>query len=189
MKKLFLIAGILAISTVTVAKATVKRGSNVKNGTTVSRKSENNGGTAAANFINEFVKLDSNANVENWLKTQNVTDNFRKQYNNQIKAMDLSNAVLDGKKKLTAQEEKFIQDYDVDYGPVFGAAWEYLSEGVIIDGKVINTPVNFEVKSFNEKTGDVVLRDNARNIDFPVKVVKVNGKWLVDGAGTVNISK
>lgn len=189
MKKIFLIAGILAISTVTVAKTATKRGNNVKNVTNVSRKAENNGGTTAANFINEFVKLDSNANVANWLKTQAVTENFRKYYDNQVKAVELSNAVLDGKKKLTAQEEKFVQDYSVDYAPIFGTAWEYLSEGVIIDGKVINTPVKFEVKSFNEKTGDVVLKDNARNIDFPVKVVKVNGKWLVDGAGTVNISK
>ena len=90
---------------------------------------------------------------------------------------------------MTAQEEKFVQEYSVDYGSVFGAIWENLREGVIIDGKIINTPVNFEVKSYNEKTGEVILRENARDIDFPVKVAKVNGKWLIDGAGTVNMPK
>ena len=45
------------------------------------------------------------------------------------------------------------------------------------------------VKSYNQKTGIVTLKDEKTEIELPVKVVNVKGKWLIEGAGTVNISE
>ena len=45
----------------------------------------------------------------------------------------------------------------------------------------------FAVKSYNQKTGIVTLKDEKTGIELPVKVIKVKGQWLIEGAGTVNI--
>ena len=45
----------------------------------------------------------------------------------------------------------------------------------------------FELESYNQKTGIVNLKDKKTGIEMPVKVIKVNGKWLIDGAGLTNM--
>ena len=178
MKKIFLLAGIVAVSVLGVSKISAKaasQGATGKETVTTEKKAENTMEAVAMNFINLYVSLPEDINFERWFEAQPLTDNFKKAYKNQERAIEISEQILSGKKVSKADEE-FARKYSVDYAPIFGAAILDLDENSV-----------FAVKSYNQKTGIVTLKDEKTGIELPVKVVKVKGQWLIEGAGTVNI--
>ena len=178
MKKIFLLAGIVVVSVLGVSKISAKaasQGATGKETVTTEKKAENTMEAVAMNFINLYVSLPEDINFERWFEAQPLTDNFKKVYKNQERAIEISEQILSGKKVSKADEE-FARKYSVDYAPIFGAAILDLDENSV-----------FAVKSYNQKTGIVTLKDEKTGIELPVKVVKVKGKWLIEGAGTVNI--
>ena len=179
MKKIFLLAGIVVVSVLGVSKISAKaasQGATGKETVTTEKKAENTAEAVALNFINLYVSLPEDINFERWFEAQPLTDNFKKVYKNQERAIEISEQILSGKKVSKADEE-FARKYSVDYAPIFGAAILDLDENSV-----------FAVKSYNQKTGIVTLKDEKTEIELPVKVVNVKGKWLIEGAGTVNIS-
>jgi len=178
MKKIFLLAGIVAVSVLGVSKISAKaasQGATGKETVTTEKKAENTMEAVAMNFINLYVSLPEDINFERWFEAQPLTDNFKKVYKNQERAIEISEQILSGKKVSKADEE-FARKYSVDYAPIFGAAILDLDENSV-----------FAVKSYNQKTGIVTLKDEKTGIELPVKVIKVKGQWLIEGAGTVNI--
>ena len=179
MKKTFLLAGILSVLVLGIAaEKSGKAISQVTNGKEVvatEKKAENTAEAVAMNFINLYVSLPEDINFERWFEAQPLTDNFKKVYKNQERAIEISEQILSGKKVSKADEE-FARKYSVDYAPIFGAAILDLDENSV-----------FAVKSYNQKTGIVTLKDEKTGIELPVKVIKVKGQWLIEGAGTVNI--
>jgi len=178
MKKTFLLAGILAVSVLGMAETSAKaagQGAAGKETVTTEKKAENTTEAVAMNFINLYVSLPEDINFERWFEAQPLTDNFKKAYKNQERAIEISEQILSGKKVSKADEE-FARKYSVDYAPIFGAAILDLDENSV-----------FAVKSYNQKTGIVTLKDEKTGIELPVKVIKVKGQWLIEGAGTVNI--
>ena len=179
MKKTFLLAGILSVLVLGIAaEKSGKAISQVTNGKAVvatEKKAENTAEAVAMNFINLYVSLPEDINFERWFEAQPLTDNFKKAYKNQERAIEISEQILSGKKVSKADEE-FARKYSVDYAPIFGAAILDLDENSV-----------FSVKSYNQKTGIVTLKDEKTGIELPVKVIKVKGQWLIEGAGTVNI--
>ena len=180
MKKIFLLAGILAVSVLGMAETSVKTAGQEAAGketVTTEKKAENTMEAVAMNFINLYVSLPEDINFERWFEAQPLTDNFKKVYKNQERAIEISEQILSGKKVSKADQE-FSRKYSVDYTPIFGARIFYLDENSV-----------FVVKSYDKKTGIVTLKDEKTEIELPVKVVNVKGKWLIEGAGTVNISE
>ena len=179
MRKTFLLAGILSVLVLGIAaEKSGKAISQVTNGKEVvatEKKAENTAEAVAMNFINLYVSLPEDINFERWFEAQPLTDNFKKAYKNQERAIEISEQILSGKKVSKADEE-FARKYSVDYAPIFGAAILDLDENSV-----------FAVKSYNQKTGIVTLKDEKTGIELPVKVIKVKGQWLIEGAGTVNI--
>ena len=178
MKKIFLLAGIVVVSVLGVSKISAKaasQGATGKEIVTTEKKAENTMEAVAMNFINLYVSLPEDINFERWFEAQPLTDNFKKVYKNQERAIEISEQILSGKKVSKADEE-FARKYSVDYAPIFGAAILDLDENSV-----------FAVKSYNQKTGIVTLKDEKTGIELPVKVIKVKGQWLIEGAGTVNI--
>ena len=179
MRKTFLLAGILSVLVLGIAAEKSGKAINqVTNGKEVvatEKKAENTAEAVAMNFINLYVSLPEDINFERWFEAQPLTDNFKKVYKNQERAIEISEQILSGKKVSKADEE-FARKYSVDYAPIFGAAILDLDENSV-----------FSVKSYNQKTGIVTLKDEKTGIELPVKVIKVKGQWLIEGAGTVNI--
>ena len=179
MRKTFLLAGILSVLVLGIAAEksgkAISQGATGKETVTTEKKAENTMEAVAMNFINLYVSLPEDINFERWFEAQPLTDNFKKAYKNQERAIEISEQILSGKKVSKADEE-FARKYSVDYAPIFGAAILDLDENSV-----------FAVKSYNQKTGIVTLKDEKTGIELPVKVVKVKGKWLIEGAGTVNI--
>ena len=179
MKKIFLLAGILSVLVLGIAAEksgkAISQGATGKETVTTEKKAENTMEAVAMNFINLYVSLPEDINFERWFEAQPLTDNFKKAYKNQERAIEISEQILSGKKVSKADEE-FARKYSVDYAPIFGAAILDLDENSV-----------FAVKSYNQKTGIVTLKDEKTGIELPVKVIKVKGQWLIEGAGTVNI--
>ncbi|MDO5088808.1 MAG: hypothetical protein Q4D53_03390 [Leptotrichiaceae bacterium] len=173
-KILYLIFGlIIAVSIGATAKSSVEKKMTAK--TSMSEK-KNEAENIAENFVNDYINIDYE-NLDKWIKTQPVTEKFKMIHTNQIRAVEISDRILNGE-KVSEKDRKFSDEYTVDYGPIFGAAWADLKEDSI-----------FKVKSYNKKTGRIILKDEKTEIEFPVNVVNKNGKWLIDGAGTVNIKE
>ena len=176
MKKTFLLAGILAVSVLGMAETSVKtpgQGAAGKEAVITVKKVEK---AVALNFINAYYfNLLEGIDDNNWFEAQPLTDNFKKVYRNQEKAIKISEQILDGK-KISKADQEFARKYSVDYIPIFGATIFYLDEYSV-----------FGMESYDQKTGIVTLKDEKTGIELPVKVLKVKGKWLIEGAGTVNI--
>lgn len=179
MKKTFLLAGILAVSVLGMAEAPVKttsQGASGKETVMMVKKVENTPEAIALNFINAYYfNLLEGIDDSKWFEAQPLTDNFKKVYRNQERAIKISEQILDGK-KISKADQEFARKYSVDYIPIFGATIFYLDEYSV-----------FGMESYDQKTGIVTLKDEKTGIELPVKVVKVKGKWLIEGAGTINI--
>ena len=75
-----------------------------------------------------------------------------------------------------------------EYFQIFADA--YLNDDIvdadsIIDGQ--DTPSKYKVISYNSKTGLVVVQGIDWKKQIKLKVKKINGKWLVDGSGVLNM--
>ena len=179
MKKTFLLAGILAVSVLGMAETSAKaagQGAAGKEAVITVKKVENDTEAVALNFINAYYfNLLEGIDDNNWFEAQPLTDNFKKVYKNQERAIEISEQILSGK-KVSKADRRFVEKYSVDYSPIFGAA--------ILD---LETDSVFAVESYDKKTGIVTLKDEKTGIELPVKVIKVKGQWLIEGAGTVNI--
>ena len=92
------------------------------------KKVENAPKAVALNFINAYYfNLLEGIDDNNWFETQPLTDNFKKIYRNQEKAIKMSEQILDGK-KISKADQEFVRKYSVDYIPIFGATVFYLDE-------------------------------------------------------------
>ena len=133
MKKIFLLAGIVVVSVLGVSKISAKaasQGATGKETVTTEKKAENTMEAVAMNFINLYVSLPEDINFERWFEAQPLTDNFKKVYKNQERAIEISEQILSGKKVSKADEE-FARKYSVDYAPIFGAAILDLDENSV----------------------------------------------------------
>ena len=180
MRKVLLVTAILAISVLGVSATTSAGYVNKtvgKTSVTAGKISEKTAEATALNFINIYYSnLRNQIDDSKWFEAQPLTNNFKKIYRNQEKAIKISEQILEGK-KVSKADRRFVEKYSVDYSPIFGAA--------ILD---LETDSVFAVESYDKKTGIVTLKDEKTEIELPVKVVNVKGKWLIEGAGTVNIS-
>lgn len=180
MRKVLLVTAILAVSVLGMSATTPAGYVNKAAGkasVATGKISEKTAEATALNFINIYYSnLRNQIDDSKWFETQPLTNNFKKIYRNQEKAIKISEQILEGK-KVSKADRRFVEKYSVDYTPIFGA--------VILD---LETDSVFTVKSYNQKTGIVTLKDEKTEIELPVKVVNVKGKWLIEGAGTVNIS-
>ena len=75
-----------------------------------------------------------------------------------------------------------------EYFQIFADA--YLDDDIvdvdsIIDGQ--DAPSKYKVISYNSKTGLVVVQGIDWKKQIKLKVKKINGKWLVDGSGVLNM--
>ncbi|RRD39391.1 hypothetical protein EII29_07330 [Leptotrichia sp. OH3620_COT-345] len=143
----------------------------------------------AEKFMNDYIK--ENISLEDWLAASPVTENFRKMYKERSRALELAEKQLENK-KLSESERKLLNKYKgIEYNTLLGSEIFATS----------SEHSNFKVKSWNEKTGTMILKDNIKpefavhsegkpiNVEVKLKLVKSNGKWLIDGAGAVNIKK
>ena len=179
MRKVLLVTAILAVSVLGMSATTSAGYVNKAAGkasVATGKISEKTAEATALNFINIYYSnLRNQIDDSKWFEAQPLTNNFKKVYKNQERAIEISEQILSGEKVSKADQE-FARKYSVDYAPIFGAAILDLDENSV-----------FAVKSYNQKTGIVTLKDEKTEIELPVKVVKVKGKWLIEGAGTVNI--
>jgi hypothetical protein len=119
----------------------------------------------ALKFLNDYIeycnkgsKNEKATGTWDWLKQQPVlTDNFKAAY-----------------KKLEEKAKKDDPEMGLDFDPIFDAQ-DYPDKGM-------------EILACEGKTGFVTLRGKAwKDFLITVRLVSVNSKWLVDGAGVINI--
>ena len=179
MRKVLLVTAILVVSVLGMSATTSAGYVNKAAGkasVATGKISEKTAEATALNFINIYYSnLRNQIDDSKWFEAQPLTNNFKKIYKNQEKAIEISNRILEGK-KVSKAERAFAEKYSVDYTAIFGALVADLQDDSV-----------FELESYNQKTGIVTLKDEKTGIELPVKVVKVKGKWLIEGAGTVNI--
>ena len=137
----------------------------------------------AINFMNEYIEIRDPDELDKWLAKAPITEKFRKEYRRREKYIELSQKSLEG--KLSPADEKFLKendDIDYDYDALLGSG--------IID---IREESGFQLKKYDSKSKTVYLKDKYEE-DFVVdgrkghqggteitlKLVKQNGKWLID---------
>ena len=188
--------GVLAVISVGVINVNASAATTKKSVKVASSESEKKAAVAQAEkFINGYLKSQDYSS-DKWMEKTGTTKKFREEYKKYAQYIEISSKILETQdsKELAKlkQAQKYLENYSVDYEPIFGASIMNVGE----------KPV-FKVSSYNEKTGIAVLRNTNvlstdpkviidgksedLNVEIPVKVVKQNGKWLVDGAGNVNL--
>ena len=137
----------------------------------------------AINFMNEYIEIRDPDELDKWLAKAPITEKFRKEYRRREKHIELSEKALEG--KLSPADEKFLKENDdihYEYDALLGAG--------IID---IREESGFQLKKYDSKSKTVYLKDKYEE-DFVVdgrkghqggteitlKLVKQNGKWLID---------
>lgn len=118
----------------------------------------------ALKFINDYVensnKMKNAIGIIEWVNSNKlVTESFK---------TELTKVVNDANEK--------DPELGLDFDPIFNAQ-DYPEKG-------------FELETIDKKSGYLVIKGK----DFPqfrltMKVKNMNGKWLVDGCGIINISK
>lgn len=195
MKKVLLMTVLAAISVGAVNASAVTTKTSVK---VASSESEKKAAVAQAErFINGYLES-QNYSSDKWMEKAGTTKKFREEYKKYYQYIEISSKILETQdsKELAKlkQAQKYLENYSADYEPIFSASIMNIGE----------KPV-FKAISYNEKTGIAVLKNTNvlstdpkvivdgksedLNVEIPVKVVKQNGKWLVDGAGNVNLKE
>lgn len=195
MKKVLLMTVLAAISVGSVNASVVTTKTSVK---VASSETEKKAAVAQAErFINEYLKSQDYSS-DKWMEKAGTTKKFREEYKKYYQYIEISSKILETQdsKELAKlkQAQKYLENYSADYEPIFSASIMNIGE----------KPV-FKAISYNEKTGIAVLtntnvlstdpkviidgKSEDLNVEIPVKVVKQNGKWLVDGAGNVNLKE
>ena len=75
-----------------------------------------------------------------------------------------------------------------EYFQIFADA--YLNDDIVDADSIIagqDAPSKYTVISYNSKTGLVVVQGIDWKKQIKLKVKKINGKWLVDGSGVLNM--
>ncbi len=75
-----------------------------------------------------------------------------------------------------------------EYFQIFADA--YLNDDIVDADSIIagqDAPSKYKVISYNSKTGLVVVQGIDWKKQIKLKVKKINGKWLVDGSGVLNM--
>lgn len=196
MKKVLLM-GVLAVISVGVINVNASAATTKKSVKVASSESEKKAAVAQAEkFINGYLKSQDYSS-DKWMEKAGTTKKFREEYKKYAQYIEISSKILETQdsKELAKlkQAQKYLENYSgTEYDPIFSAAIMNVGE----------KPV-FKVISYNEKTRIAVLtntnvlstdpkvivdgKSEDLNVEIPVKVVKQNGKWLVDGAGNVNL--
>ena len=137
----------------------------------------------AINFMNEYIEIRDPDELDKWLAKAPITEKFRKEYRRREKHIELSEKALEG--KLTPADEKFLKENDdinYDYDALLGSG--------IID---IREESGFQLKKYDSKSKTVYLKDKYEEefvvngtknyqggTEITLKLVKQNGKWLID---------
>ncbi len=113
---------------------------------------------AYKNYSDDVMARKTEQSTSEWLKNNTeVSDSFKKSY-----------------EKLVADAYKKDPEMGLDFDPILNAQ-DYPDQG-------------FEVRDCDEKSNLVTLKGkNVENFDVVVKVNLTGDKWLVDGAGVINI--
>ena len=137
----------------------------------------------AINFMNEYIRIENPDEFDKWFAKAPITEKFRKEFQRREKHIELGEKALEG--KLTPADEKFLKENDdinYDYDALLGSG--------IMD---IREESGFQLKKYDSKSKTVYLKDKYEE-DFVVdgrkghqggteimlKLVKQNGKWLID---------
>ena len=137
----------------------------------------------AINFMNEYIQIRDPDELDKWLAKAPITEKFRKEFQRREKYMELSQKALEG--KLTPDEKKFLKENDditYDYDALLAAG--------IMD---IREESEFQLKKYDSKSKTVYLKDKYEEefivngtknyqggTEIMLKLVKQNGKWLID---------
>ena len=137
----------------------------------------------AINFMNEYIEIRDPDELDKWLAKAPITEKFRKEYRRREKYIELSQKSLEG--KLSPADEKFLKendDIDYEYDALLGSG--------IID---IREESGFQLKKYDSKSKTVYLKDKYEEefivngtknyqggTEITLKLVKQNGKWLID---------
>ena len=137
----------------------------------------------AINFMNEYIEIRDPDELDKWLAKAPITEKFRKEYRRREKYIELSQKSLEG--KLSPADEKFLKENDdinYDYDALIGSG--------IID---IREESEFQLKKYDSKSKTVYLKDKYEEkfvvngtknyqggTEIMLKLVKQNGKWLID---------
>ena len=137
----------------------------------------------AINFMNEYIEIRDPDELDKWLAKAPITEKFRKEYRRREKYIELSQKSLEG--KLSPADEKFLKENDdihYEYDALLGAG--------IID---IREESGFQLKKYDSKSKTVYLKDKYEEefvvdgtknyqggTEIMLKLVKQNGKWLID---------
>ena len=137
----------------------------------------------AINFMNEYIEIRDPDELDKWLAKAPITEKFRKEYRRREKHIELSQKSLEG--KLSPADEKFLKENDdinYDYDALLGSG--------IID---IREESGFQLKKYDSKSKTVYLKDKYEEefivngtknyqggTEIMLKLVKQNGKWLID---------
>ena len=147
----------------------------------------------AINFANEYIQLKNPDEFDKWFAKALITEKFRKEYFRKEKYIDLKEKELyavtseSPKEKLTPAEKKFLKENDdidsyYQYDPLLGLGIGDLRQ-----------ESEFLLKEYNPKSKIVRLKDKYEEefvidgrkgylggIEIVLKLVKQNGKWLID---------
>ena len=147
----------------------------------------------AINFANEYIKLKNPDEFDKWFAKAPITEKFRKEYFRKEKYIDLKEKELyavtseSPKEKLTPAEKKFLKENDdidsyYQYDPLLGLGIGDLRQ-----------ESEFLLKEYNPKSKIVRLKDKYEEefvidgrkgylggTEIVLKLVKQNGKWLID---------
>ena len=137
----------------------------------------------AINFMNEYIRIENPDEFNKWFAKAPITEKFRKEYLRREKHIELSEKALEG--KLTPADEKFLKENDdinYDYDALLGSG--------IMD---IREESGFQLKKYDSKSKTVHLKDKYEEefvvngtknyqggTEITLKLVKQNGKWLID---------
>ena len=137
----------------------------------------------AINFMNEYIQIRDPDELDKWLAKAPITEKFRKEYRRREKHIELSQKALEG--KLSPADEKFLKENDdinYDYDALLGSG--------IID---VREESEFQLKKYDSKSKTVYLKDKYEEefivngtknyqggTEIMLKLVKQNGKWLID---------
>ncbi|WP_304180151.1 hypothetical protein [Leptotrichia trevisanii] len=147
---------------------------------------DNGAAAAAEKFINKYL---ASKDFDKWLKNAPVTSRFRNEIKERSHVLSMSELLLGERIKmedLSVKDKKLLKKYGgVEYDPILGL--------IILDLRKEES--EFKVKSFDSKTGIIVLKDkwekefltgagnkeHQGGQEITLKMLKVKGKWLVDG--------
>ena len=125
------------------------------------------GASIALKFINDYTEIsneimltDNKISIDDWIeKYPSLTDNFKSTY-----------------KDLVKNAEKEDPELGLDSDPIFDAQ-DYPEKG-------------FEISKIDNKNGYITFKGRDwSSFLVNIKMKLINKKWLVDGAGTINISQ